>query len=235
MLLQGANAPSAFRKLPLFLSFQKRLRFRPTYVLPHSPKTLYYLFGTSSKRAPGDLDGVMKMVYQWQEDVEDLEDYRHGGFHPTHLSDRYLDGRYEVVHKLGYGTYSTVWLAKDHVEVKFVALKILIACASSESNESKVLRALGSGPSNHHGRNYVPTLFNEFAIDGPNGRHRCIVSEAVGCSVAQSKDASTTWKFSANVARAISAQVLLGADYVHSCGIVHGGMLSNARFLLLIT
>lgn len=67
------------------------------------------------------------VVYQWQEDVENLEPYRSGGYHPTHINDCYHNNRYEIVHKLGSGSYSTVWLAKDHHENRFVALKIVAA------------------------------------------------------------------------------------------------------------
>jgi hypothetical protein len=43
-------------------------------------------------------------------DTEDVERYQRGGFHPVHLGDVY-DERYRVVHKLGAGGFSTVWLA----------------------------------------------------------------------------------------------------------------------------
>ena len=163
------------------------------------------------------------MTYQWQEGVETLEGYCPGGYHPTYIGDKYLHGRYEIVHKLGHGSYSTVWLAKDHLETRYVALKILVAAVSEKSSESRILRALNSGKPDHQGRAYVPSLLADFVINGPNGRHLYIVSEAAGYSVAQSKEASTNWKFPVNVARAISAQALLGLDYIHSCGVVHGG------------
>lgn len=47
------------------------------------------------------------------EDEEDWEDYVKGGYHPVHLGDTFSDGRYIVVRKLGWGHFSTVWLAKD--------------------------------------------------------------------------------------------------------------------------
>ena len=47
------------------------------------------------------------------EDEEDWEDYCKGGYHPVHIGDTFSDGRYVVVRKLGWGHFSTVWLAKD--------------------------------------------------------------------------------------------------------------------------
>jgi len=47
------------------------------------------------------------------EDVEDIDKYRTGGLHPVRLGDRYKGKwRYKVLLKLGYGSYSTVWLGR---------------------------------------------------------------------------------------------------------------------------
>ncbi|GJD02340.1 serine/threonine-protein kinase SRPK3 [Colletotrichum higginsianum] len=42
-----------------------------------------------------------------------VEDYRPGGYHPVHLGDVLGAGQYKVIRKLGEGSYSTVWLARD--------------------------------------------------------------------------------------------------------------------------
>ena len=55
-------------------------------------------------------------AYDWQDNVQDLEDYRWGGYHPIQLGDELSNRRYHVIHKLGYGRYSTVWLVRDRVE-----------------------------------------------------------------------------------------------------------------------
>jgi serine/threonine protein kinase len=60
-----------------------------------------------------------------------LEQYRTDGFHPVHLGDTFDDSRYKVLHKLGYGGFSTVWLTRDTAAEKQVALKILTANAST--------------------------------------------------------------------------------------------------------
>ena len=48
------------------------------------------------------------------EDEEDLEDYRPGGYHPVNIGDDFSTGRYMIVRKLGWGHFSTVWLARDN-------------------------------------------------------------------------------------------------------------------------
>ncbi|KAI0038674.1 hypothetical protein FA95DRAFT_1551110, partial [Auriscalpium vulgare] len=47
------------------------------------------------------------------EDEEDWEDYCKGGYHPVQIGDTFSDERYVVVRKLGWGHFSTVWLARD--------------------------------------------------------------------------------------------------------------------------
>ncbi|KZF21600.1 kinase-like protein [Xylona heveae TC161] len=140
--------------------------------------------------------------------MEWAERYVPGGFHPTHIGDMYHDGRYEIVHKLGWGSFATVWLARDNKEGRYVALKIHAADAFENSQD---------------GRAYVSTLLDEFVINGPNGQHLCIVSKAAGCSVWDQKN-ETLARYSPKTARAISAQLLLGLDYIHACGVVHADL-----------
>ena len=45
---------------------------------------------------------------------EDMLKYRPGGYHPVRLGDFFKDGRYKIHHKLGWGGFSTVWLARDN-------------------------------------------------------------------------------------------------------------------------
>jgi hypothetical protein len=52
-------------------------------------------------------------------DAEPIHRYQKGGYHPVHLGDVLNDGTYRILHKLGWGGYSTVWAARN---LKFAIL-----------------------------------------------------------------------------------------------------------------
>lgn len=57
--------------------------------------------------------------------AEPYEGYVSGRFCPISLGQMLHDGRYQVVHKLGHGGFSTVWLARDLLDNgRVVALKV---------------------------------------------------------------------------------------------------------------
>ncbi|KAK9429958.1 hypothetical protein V1505DRAFT_139879 [Lipomyces doorenjongii] len=56
--------------------------------------------------------------------VEAVEENRPGGYHPVHLHDLF-NQRYQIMGKLAYGQFSTVWLASDQKLQRHVALKYL--------------------------------------------------------------------------------------------------------------
>lgn len=76
--------------------------------------------------------------------------------------------------KLGFGGYSTVWLARDTHLNRYVAVKVNIA--GSNPRETKVLMALSAPPPTslpaHRGRDIlIPVFQDEFEVQGPNGKH----------------------------------------------------------------
>ncbi|KAK8043907.1 CMGC/SRPK protein kinase [Apiospora phragmitis] len=77
--------------------------------------------------------------YGYVNGIEDLSDYRSGGYHPVHIDDR-LDKRYHVVYKLGHGTFSTAWLALDEETSRFVAVKV--GTADTDRTEVDILSQL---------------------------------------------------------------------------------------------
>lgn len=47
------------------------------------------------------------------DEEEDMEDYKKGGYHYVSVGDVFHNGRYVILRKLGWGHFSTVWLARD--------------------------------------------------------------------------------------------------------------------------
>ncbi|CAE6524897.1 unnamed protein product [Rhizoctonia solani] len=117
------------------------------------------------------------------EDEEDWEDYVKGGYHPVQIGDTFSDGRYIVVRKLGWGHFSTVWLAKDLRQNRHVALKVVKSApryTETALDEIKLLQRLISGDVNHPGRRHVIGFLDHFRHKGPNGNHVCMVFEVLG-------------------------------------------------------
>ena len=67
-----------------------------------------------------DKSQMYQPLYFSPVDAEPLHRYRQGGFHPIALGEYLKDGRYKVLHKLGWGGYSTVWAARDQRLYKII-------------------------------------------------------------------------------------------------------------------
>lgn len=163
--------------------------------------------------------------YELIELVEDIENYQPGGHHPVCIDDR-LHNRYRVVHKLGHGTFSTVWLAHDQRTQQYVAVKVGIADAPlKETDTLKYLTEMinaSSQPST--GAAMIPLVKDHFTISGPNGNHPCLVTRPARCSLSESKQEGARGLFQLDVSRSLAAQLILAMCFVHSQGFCHGGM-----------
>ena len=159
------------------------------------------------------------LVYNFMDDdVENLNGYTKGGFHPVQIGD-VLHDRYEVLDKLGHGGWSTVWLAHDCLEKQYVAVKVGIA--DSLPHEVNTLRALATSSAAVPGFQAIPRILDEFRVDGPNGSHPCYTTEPALCNL---RESSSCCLFSLDVARALAYELTLAVSLVHSRGYVHGGM-----------
>ncbi len=171
-------------------------------------------------RVDGEEDEDIYFFYS-SDHIENIEDYRPGGFHLVHLGDFFDSRRFKVLHKLGSGGFATVWLARDTQLNGYVALKILQAEYSTSSRELQMLEYLERQRSDHPVKGHITSLFHHFLVEGPNGSHLCLVSPIAGPSM---KDLARWGKrLSGRDARSAAYQVAQAIVYLHTVGVCHGG------------
>ncbi|PGH03223.1 CMGC/SRPK protein kinase [Helicocarpus griseus UAMH5409] len=174
-----------------------------------------------------------RVKYDFIEDVERLDYYVPGGYHPAMIGDEFCEGRYVIAHKLGFGRSSTVWLGKDRNSGRLVTLKITTAESAERSHELRILSRLREADSQLPGKTMVQSLLDSFLFSGPNGTHHCLVMDAARVNIHEAKDASYHRLLHLPAARAIAAQLVFGLQFIHNQGIVHGD-LHLANILLCL-
>lgn len=167
--------------------------------------------------------------------TEHAEDYQPGGLHPISIGDLFANGRYRIIHKLGFGGSSTTWLSRnnqqDSPRGKLITLKAMRADASSKAADAlpenfvpKMLHAADVPSSD------LQTIEDHFIVQGPNGSHRFLISPFAGPSVLATLDCpgrvSGNRRLRGGLARSVVRNTARTIHRMHRAGIVHGGKLS---------
>ncbi|XP_066559494.1 SRSF protein kinase 1b isoform X2 [Amia ocellicauda] len=158
------------------------------------------------------------------EEQEDPNDYCKGGYHHVKIGDLF-NGRYHVIRKLGWGHFSTVWLAWDIQGKRFVAMKVVKSAehyTETALDEIKLLRSVRNTDPNDPNREMVVQLLDDFKISGVNGTHVCMVFEVLGHHLLKWIIKSNYQGLPLPCVKSIIRQVLQGLDYLHTkCKIIH--------------
>lgn len=135
-------------------------------------------------------DFQSEILYEPLEGVERLENYRPGGYRPIQVGD-HLHDRYQIIHKLGHGSYSTTWLARDEQNNNYVAVKI--CTGNSNPREIDILSIL-THPCDpavkSPGKTTVPSIVDTFTIHSPNSNYAYYVTVPARASFSGVKDGS---------------------------------------------
>ncbi|KAM9443873.1 SRSF protein kinase 1b isoform 3-T3 [Clarias gariepinus] len=158
------------------------------------------------------------------EEQEDPNDYCKGGYHHVKIGDLF-NGRYHVIRKLGWGHFSTVWLAWDIQGKRFVAMKVVKSAehyTETALDEIKLLRAVRTSDPNDPSGEKVVQLLDDFKVSGVNGTHVCMVFEVLGHHLLKWIIKSNYQGLPLPCVKSIIRQVLQGLDYLHTkCKIIH--------------
>ena len=173
--------------------------------------------------------------------IENIEDYQPGGYHPISVGDTFDHGRFRVLHKLGFGGSSTVWMARDMLEEgRIVTLKAMRADVPSskvpnEIPELAISQKLRASFPPSLSVNFQ-TVDYHFFVQGPNGSHLFLVFPYAGPSIrAMSNSPGRTAgsrRLHADLARKVAKQTAMLIHHMHCIGVVHGGKSSQRCQLL---
>lgn len=109
-------------------------------------------------------------------DEEDLKDYRKGGYHPVKLGETFKSLRYRVLNKMGWGHFSTVWLAMDSHDrsgERPVVLKVQKSAQQyAEAAKDEVTLLLQVAGLGHPASEHLVQLLDHFQHRGVHGTHQ---------------------------------------------------------------
>jgi len=149
-------------------------------------------------------------------DNEGTEDYKKGGYHPVFVGEKYKNGRYTVLRKLGWGHFSTVWLVLDNETQQYGAMKVQKSAkhyTEAAYDEITLLAQIRDGDADDS--KHCVRLLDHFDHTGPHGKHVCMVFEVLGENLLALIKRFDYRGIPIDVVRNLTKQMLIGLDYLH--------------------
>ncbi|KAF5653288.1 CMGC kinase [Fusarium sp. NRRL 25303] len=146
---------------------------------------------------------------------EDINLYPRGFCYPLSISEIIVE-RYRIIHKLGHGAFSTVWMAQDMLENKDVALKILML-RNLDDRDRDMQSALIEIAKD---LTYLLVYHRTFLLPSPHGQHRVFVLPLQGPNLRNHPPKKTPIA----TIMAFAAQLLQALKALHEAGLVHSDL-----------
>ncbi|KAF1948632.1 kinase domain-containing protein [Byssothecium circinans] len=154
---------------------------------------------------------------------EIFDEFKTGNYYPVNIGSLFASDKYQVVGKLGFGSTSTVWLARNLQEHDYVILKIFTRDHGETCrNEFRTNQAIDRANPSHPGHRHVRTALDTFIIDRPGGDHQCLVQTPMWDSWKDLLQRNPTGRFTDALLKGGLQHLLRALDYLHTeCKLVH--------------
>lgn len=164
---------------------------------------------------------------------ETLLGYKAERYLPIETGQVFKD-RYKAIGKLGYGSASTVWLCRDLLASnKYAALKFYVN-SSKKHRELAIHEHIKALSSDHGGRYRIRSLLDSFEVQGPHGKHICLVHEPLGISFEELRDIPADRMLDEDMIRQLFRPILEGFEFLHKeAKVIHTGKKSKCRVVIM--
>lgn len=109
-------------------------------------------------------------------------------------------------------------------------MKVYVTAANRDhERELHIYKHMDFERSKHPGRDFVRKLLDHFDIQGPHGRHICLVHEPLGTSADFLVKMSPKQAMTLDDMKPGIRQLLVALDFLHSeCHVIHTGKEANS-------
>ncbi|RSL89296.1 hypothetical protein CEP51_001312 [Fusarium floridanum] len=180
------------------------------------------------------VSGFSLIDHSQKVEEEELPDYVADRFYSVRLGEVF-HGRYQTVAKLGFGSSSTIWLARDLSGHRYVALKVYVH-TSRFHRELPLYKDMDPklSTTKNPGRTNIRQLLDSFEIDGPHGRHAALVFQPAQMSL---RDMKLVFRkdggFDEMFVKGAVEELLKALDFLHSeANVVHTADVHPGNLLL---
>lgn len=182
-------------------------------------------------------------------------------YYPVKIGQVFND-RYRIIAKLGYGAYSTVWLAWDERSYptkivlisapfadleyranEYASLKVSVRIDSNNAEASPVLNEINMlqrlkqfADKDHPGLDFTKLARDIFETESLTGRHHCIAYKPQGNSVRTLQEVFPNAMIPKTLVKSLIHRLFFSVNWLHAtCGVAHTGKSTYIYLNYLLT
>ncbi|EFE32740.1 protein kinase, putative [Trichophyton benhamiae CBS 112371] len=191
---------------------------------PRRPKPSIPITSVSRSRKLSTTTPFVKLDSSRKIEEEELPEYIAEDFYPVYIGD-VLASKYRIVAKLGFGSTSTIWLCRDVQSHQYYTLKVCTRGRRPDRELTASEHLNNSG--DHFGKKLVRLVLDSFELDGPHGKHTCLIYKPLGMSFTEFQSMSDGKALpKAFIQRSVQL-TLISLAFMHENNVIHTDISSN--------